>query len=127
MAVMGSDGGGGADEELDEVVGLELMLLDPSVRRSPERIALVLHPDFVEVGASGRIWSIDDLLQELRGESDNEQVADATEVSAVLLDSGVALVTYESHRADRVTLRSSVWVRVGPEWKLRYHQGTAKA
>lgn len=120
-------GGNSTDEGLAEVVRLELMLLDPSVRRSPDRTARLLHPDFVEVGASGHIWNANDLIQALQVESDVEDPAHVTEVSAVKLASDVALVTYESHRADQVTLRSSVWVRDGSEWTLRHHQGTAKS
>ncbi|MFJ8464488.1 DUF4440 domain-containing protein [Streptomyces swartbergensis] len=35
----------------------EPALLDPDVRRSPERVGALLHPGFHEFGASGRHWS----------------------------------------------------------------------
>ena len=41
---------------LADVVALELSLLDPQVRRSPERVERLLHPDFREFGASGAAW-----------------------------------------------------------------------
>lgn len=34
----------------------ELRLLDPEIRRSPELVGTLLHPEFHEFGASGRIW-----------------------------------------------------------------------
>jgi ribonuclease HI len=117
------------DEELEEVIRLELLLLNPSVRRSRERVASMLHPDFGEIGSSGRRWDVTtalDALGEGAGEGAGEdQVAQTDELSGVRLADDVILVTYESHRPDRVTSRSSVWVRVGPAWLLRHHQGTA--
>ena len=49
------------------------------------------------------------------------------------LGQGIALLTYrsaikqESGLLTRHTLRLSIWVMVGSEWQLRYHQGTAAA
>ncbi|MEU0583207.1 hypothetical protein [Streptomyces sp. NPDC006132] len=40
--------------DVDSAVEGELALLDPDIRRSPERVAALLHPDFHEFGASGR-------------------------------------------------------------------------
>jgi hypothetical protein len=34
----------------------ELRLLDPEIRRSPEQVGALLHPEFHEFGASGRRW-----------------------------------------------------------------------
>lgn len=45
------------DEELAEVAGLEMLLLQPQVRNDPERLLSLLHPDFSEYGSSGRVWS----------------------------------------------------------------------
>ena len=122
---MDGRGDGPADGGLAEVVRHELMLLDPSVRRSPEHVASLLHPDFVEVGASGRAWDARSVLAALQDEADDEAVARAADVVAVRLSDDVVLVTYTSHRAGRATLRSSVWLRIGSAWRLRYHQGTA--
>jgi hypothetical protein len=79
--------------------------------------------DFVEFGRSGRIWDRDSIRSLLEGpavESTSiDFVADRFEV-AELLD-GVALVTYRSPRVNR----SSIWLRRGGRWQLRFHQGTA--
>lgn len=48
----------------------ELKLLDPEVRRSPQRVGELLHPEFVEIGASGRIWDRDAIIALLAGERD---------------------------------------------------------
>lgn len=125
------------DAELAEVVRLELLLHDPSVRSSRARVASLLHPDFAEVGASGRSWDATGIVDAIADdgiadEADEEAgdkiggggAVDVTKLSASRLAVDVVLVTYESHRSDRVTMRSSVWVRVGSQWTIRYHQGT---
>src|SRR6476620_1658032 len=47
------------DEDLAAVVRRELALLEPAVRRSPDDVRALLHPDFIEYGASGRTWNRD--------------------------------------------------------------------
>jgi hypothetical protein len=44
------------DPDLAEVVRRELLLLDPARRSSAPDVAALLHPDFREHGASGRVW-----------------------------------------------------------------------
>lgn len=41
----------------DELLELEQLLLDPSVRGSPQAVIPLLHPDFVEFGSSGRVYT----------------------------------------------------------------------
>jgi hypothetical protein len=108
--------------ELDAVVALELALLDPAVRADPGRVAALLHPEFVEVGASGRRWQRDPIVERLAGEA--PQPLRAADVAATRLGLDAVLVTYRVDRAGRASWRSSVWVRVGGEWVMRYHQGT---
>jgi hypothetical protein len=84
----------------------------------------LLHPDFVEFGASGRRWdaaSVADLL----AQETSTGASRATDLVPVRLAGDVVLLTYTAHQPERVSLRSSVWVR-HPEqgWALRFHQGT---
>jgi len=136
MVVVTDRGTPSDDAELDEVVRLELILHDPWVRSSRARVSSLLHPDFAEVGASGRSWDARSILDAVvdddahdvgdnRGdEADGGQAVHVSNLSALHLSTDVVLVTYESHRPDRITTRSSVWVRVGSQWMIRYHQGT---
>lgn len=55
----------GGDADLDEVVRLEQVPLDPAVRAERDRVAALLHPDFVEHGASGRVWDRDAVVEAL--------------------------------------------------------------
>ena len=103
---------------LADVVALELSLLDPQVRRSPERVEQLLHPGFREFGASGHAWDRDAIVAALA--ADPGTGWEATEVDAREVSDGVVLVTYRAAGS----LRSSLWVK-GPEgWQILFHQGT---
>lgn len=108
--------------DLDEVVRRERLLLDPEVRAQGQRVAALLHPDFVEHGASGRVWDRDGLVEALP--VDPVVIGEAGEFVPVRLAVNVVLLTYRI-RGARETTRSSVWVRDdAAEWLLRFHQGT---
>ncbi len=114
------------------IQALEVELHHPGVRCSRARLEQLLHPQFHEVGRSGRAYSRDTVIEFLLSQSappdvrpDHFQLAE--------LAPGVALLTYRSAHAqgdgqrDNHTLRSSVWVRSGDTWQVRYHQGTPAA
>ncbi|GAA4194162.1 ribonuclease HI family protein [Gryllotalpicola kribbensis] len=109
------------DEET--VVRLETSLLTAEVRADASRLAELLHPNFEEIGASGRLWDRDTTIQALT----SSPAADA-ELSAVLGVSRVAsdalLVVFETSGSRGLARRSSLWVRTASGWKLRFHQGT---
>jgi hypothetical protein len=133
-----------SDEDLCEVVRRELRLLEPECRSRPAAVLALLHPDFLEFGASGRRWDAASIAELLAQEnsavvsrasnlvpvasraSDLVPVASqASDLVPVRLARDVVLLTYTAHRPERVSLRSSVWVR-HPEqgWVLRFAQGT---
>lgn len=111
---------------------LESELHRPDIRGNAQRVDALLHPDFEEVGRSGRHWTRDAIIAMLLAETEAIEVV-ADRYAATELQPGVALLTYRAaHRqADgslaRHTLRSSVWVLAGAQWRMRYHQGTAAA
>lgn len=107
---------------------LEEALLDPAVRSDGTRVGELLADDFVEFGSSGRIWTRDEILDLLAGETpDPIAVAD---FACALLAEDVALITYRAWRIDARTgiqfssLRSSIWTKKPEGWRLRFHQGT---
>lgn len=109
--------------ELDAVVALERALLDPAVRRSRPRLEAVLTEDFTEVGASGRSWTREAVVEALLAERATGP-SPVEDVRAVALGEDVVLVTYLSDPAQRPARRSSVWHRRDGAWRLRHHQGT---
>ena len=106
---------------LEQVTAHELALLDDRVRADPPSAAALLHPQFTEVGASGRAWTREEILEEIAPLSGVE----AEDLVADEIAPGVVLLTFATRRADgsRV-LRSSLWLREGDRWLLRHHQGT---
>lgn len=120
------------NELLITLARLEAQLHQPAVRRNVDRVDALLHPDFEEVGRSGRCWTRAAILEMLTSEAaPADVVADSFRV--VQLQPGAALLTYRAaHRQPdgtltHHTLRSSLWVRVDQQWQMRYHQGTAAA
>lgn len=122
------DGGVGGRDELALVLELERRLTDPAVRADRDELLRLLHPDFEEVGRSGRHWHRDamiDALLDAPGEGFT-----LTQERAEWLAPGVILVTYgaHDHGADHAASRhSSIWVLDHGHWQVRYHQGTRVA
>ncbi|GGC89684.1 ribonuclease H [Tersicoccus solisilvae] len=108
------------DEEL--VVQYEQELLDPRVRADVARLAALLHPDFTEVGASGRIWDRDSTI-DLVSNADSGAVQ-FEQLQLERIDPTTILLVWRSTRDGESAVRSSWWVRDGQQWRLRFHQGT---
>ncbi len=108
------------------VIALELELLQPAIRADVARLDALLSDDFREVGASGRAFGKDEVLERLPQE---QGIGFETgDMQAHVLAPDVVLLTYRASRSDadgRIeSLRSSLWVRDSRGWRMRYHQGT---
>jgi hypothetical protein len=110
------------DDELDQVIGREMRLLDPRVRASAEAVSALLHEDFREFGASGRIWDRDSIVPAVS--ADPGPGVTVGDMTAVRLAPDVVLLTYRVTRLGGPSLRSSVWRRGDGGWQLFFHQGT---
>ena len=110
-----------------ELRALEERLLDPAVRAVPGQVRALLAPEFVEFGASGRVFSRDAILAMLAAEP--PRVArQALGFKVRQLAPGVALTTWRVLRDDGIeTLRSSVWQQQDGRWQMVFHQGTQAA
>ncbi|MDK1344286.1 DUF4440 domain-containing protein [Streptomyces sp. 378] len=103
----------------------ELALLTPEIRRSPERVGALLHPDFHEFGASGRHWSRAAIIASLAATS--EPGARPVTVSAlrgVQLAPDLVHLTYDTEYDGSRAHRSSLWRRTEGRWLLWFHQAT---
>jgi hypothetical protein len=110
---------------VDTLRELEESLWRPGTRFDRAHMDGTLHADFFEFGRSGRTYTRDQCLD-----------AAPAPFAATLHDfavhpvvDGVAQATYvsEVHHGDDPTEyanRSSLWVREGDRWRLRFHQGT---
>lgn len=117
---------------LSQLQALEVELHHPDVRRSRERLEQLLHPDFYEVGRSGRTYTRDTVIDQLTAEQ-SQPIMESEAFTLLELAPGVALLTYRSAFADPErglsyhALRSSLWLKTSNGWQMRYHQGTAAA
>ena len=101
---MESDSDDGACEV---VISNEIQLLDPRVRASAEAIRSLLHEDFSEFGASGRVWDKTSIVPAVT--ADPGTGSPVTDMMAVRLAPDVVLLTYRIARPGGRSLRSSVW------------------
>jgi ribonuclease HI len=107
---------------VDEVVAKELSLLRADTRADAAEVAGLLHDDFREFGASGRVWDRDSVAKALAAEPGDG--AEAHDLDAVRLADNVVLLTYATGPPAGTALRSSLWVRVDGTWRIFFHQGT---
>src|SRR5471032_1675428 len=110
----------GLTEVLDELRQLEPLF---HTGHDAERIAA---PTFWEVGASGRRYSRQYILDVLRQRAASPMPENWYAEDFHLFPAGVDhyLLTYTLRQPERVTRRLTVWQRSGGQWQAIYHQGT---
>ncbi|MGW7201432.1 nuclear transport factor 2 family protein [Streptomyces chryseus] len=119
----------GERDDVSEAIAGELRLMDPNVRASPSLARQLLDPHFVEVGASGRRWTLEELLAELPvmdGTAKNGPRYEPSAMVGVLLAPGLVHLTYETTIGGTRARRSSLWRKqsAGANWQMYYHQAT---
>ncbi|MBP9907490.1 MAG: nuclear transport factor 2 family protein [Rhodoferax sp.] len=96
----------------------EVELHHPGVRSSRERPEQLLHPEFDEVGRSGRSYSRETVINFLSTQESRPAVV-SQGFAVTALGPGVALLTYRSAQVgpdkslETHTLRSSIWLQTG--------------
>jgi ribonuclease HI len=116
----------GTDASPEAIVeSLERELLLPETRADLGRTGVLLHPDFTEIGSSGRIWTRDAVMMSLAEET--SVLPELEMLGADRLGETAVLLTYRSRDRSGTALRSSLWVHDGAQWRLRFHQGTPEA
>lgn len=108
--------------DIDRVIALERSLLTDEVRDDPAAVAALLHPDWCEIGQSGRLWTRSEILTEI---APLPADVDLEVIAADQVDARTILLVWRSASDQGSALRSSLWVR-GHDWRQRFHQGTAE-
>jgi ribonuclease HI len=117
---------GAAEKSPEELVeALERELLGPEVRGDIGRTGVLLHPEFMEIGSSGRVWTRDAMMMAL--EEDPGERTELEVLGADRIGNDAVLLTYRSYARSGTILRSSLWVLDNGRWRLRFHQGTPEA
>jgi hypothetical protein len=109
------------------LIQLEQQLLQPSTRRDEVALRSLLAEDFREFGSSGRIYTRQQIISALAGES--PRTITLRDPLCRQLAADIALLTYHSSRttapgAASQALRSSLWIYRDNRWQMIFHQGT---
>ena len=119
---------------LDELMRREPLFHRPEFGRTREDFEAMTAPEFWEVGASGRRYSRESVLDTvtkryedpdykgIHSPPENEWMTKDLHCLEIAPDN--YLLTYTLKQGERVTRRSTIWRRVGRQWKILYHQGT---
>jgi len=94
---------------------------------SRSEIDSMMAADFWEVGASGRRYSRESILDELeRRYAGNyaEGRLDAADFYCRKLAEEIYLLTYTLFQDERKTRRTTIWQHTTTAWKIVFHQGT---
>lgn len=117
-------------EILEDLRGREPIFHRPELGTTRADFETMTEADFWEVGASGRRYSRDHVLDVLE---DRQQVAshlaledawEAIDFACRELGTHTYLLTYTLLQGQRKTRRATVWRRSAAGWKILFHQGT---
>jgi aminoglycoside N3'-acetyltransferase len=113
------------DDDLALVKQRTVELLDPEVRADRNALDWLFHLDFVEIGASGRLWNRSDVIAELFRSPDAGPI-EVTDLEARHITNDVIVVLYRTQSTVRGAARSAWWVRDQGYWKILFEQGTVQ-
>jgi hypothetical protein len=127
--------------EIDGDILSRLISLEPIFHRfehisgrSPARADFnaMMAPEFFEIGASGRLYSRDfilDILEErFRTSASKPDLWQTSEFRSLRLAEDTWLLSYVLRQqidgAPRVSRRTTIWKRAADGWQILFHQGT---
>jgi hypothetical protein len=118
------------DDPLLQVLrSLEVEMHQPQVRSDRARMEQLLHPEFLEIGRSGAIYTRADVLKEFARQPLSYTVW-SQDFAVTRIAPMTAMLLYRSAHIDhagsldRHTMRASIWQSTEQGWQVRFHQGT---
>lgn len=115
-------------EDRDALIALEETLWRAETRFDPVLMGQTFSPNLVEFGRSGRRYERAEMLFDPDPKAEINALLPLPDYSVELVAADVALATYKSEvrYGDEIEMgrRSSLWVKDGGRWQLRFHQGT---
>jgi hypothetical protein len=111
---------------LEELRKLEPIFHHPKSGMTRKDFESITVESFWEVGASGRIYSRDYVLDVLEERLKNPQKDkwETKDFHCLEIAKDNYLLTYTLMQGERITRRSTIWRKHGDNWKIVYHQGT---
>lgn len=113
-------------EVLGELIQREPIFHRPELGTTRADLERMTEDTFWEVGASGRRYSRQYVLDELEKRSANPDADlwETRDFQCIEIAADNYLLTYTLNQGARVTRRSTIWRRTPEGWKIVYHQGT---
>jgi|GEM_PF-970411 len=108
---------------------LEVRLLQPDVRKSPNELTRLLADEFVEFASDGRAYDKAGVIEALQHETSFRRTI--SDFRMMQLADDMAVATYElARKSDAgevvLSMRSSIWRCDAGDWRLIFHQGTVR-
>jgi hypothetical protein len=131
VAAYPSDEAKAHSPEAEQLIALEKALPDAQKKHDRDFYKRTLTDDFVSVGTDGKVHPKDEILGDLPSTKLSEYRP--YNIQVVPLNEGAAVVTYDAivrmEHYDDETPRyqhiSSIWVKQGDQWRLKFQQATA--
>ena len=83
---------------------------------------------FWEVGASGNVYTRDDVIQTLiarYNDTNYQDIWETYDFALTQIDQNSYLITYKLIQDKiRISRRATIWQKINNSWKILYHQGT---
>ena len=116
-------------ETCELLIEKEKKLLTYDIRSSSEQLRSLISEDFLEIGASGGSFGLDEVLENLPRKAQNwsavAKIFECRELSdnifQVLFQ---CVITHDIDSEPVYSLRSSIWRLEDGQWKMVFHQGT---
>ena len=112
-----------SDERFAVIQAAETALLSSEIRGDWDAAARLLHPDFTEIGRSGRHWTRTEILEALAAEGLRDTPS-PDEWRFVDVAPNTVLVTYRLRSGTTVSRHSSLWTLSAQGPRMLFHQGT---
>ncbi len=110
--------------DIDQILQFEEKLLINEIRKDIQSLSSLIADDFFEFGSSGKIWTKQDVLDQLPKENlqNNLKIIDFT---IIYQSQDFICVSYKLLKNDKLnSLRSSSWQKFVGKWMMVFHQGT---
>ena len=114
----------------EKLVRFEKRLHDHSTRHSRQSLIQLLHPQFKEIGYSGRAYDFEQIIADLASEGPPVHKVISKQYELTRLDDDICSVSYLSAREQqdgsicRYARRTSIWKWEQSNWLLIFHQAT---
>ena len=96
-----------ADETFNYILELEKSLLEKDVRSSSSALEKLIHPDFMEIGSSGKVYTYRQIIDDLPKQKFESLIL--SDEKGRFLSRDLYLLNFTIERNQELTRRSSLW------------------